>query len=222
MRARAQVLAEAEHKLKTPLTVVGGWAEILQDWERLDPAVVTQGTGALLDHSNRLRRQVDGLLKQARAEIITNDLEITAVAVDRFLRTQSVAFGVASIAHPVVVTSTARGSISADAEALHQVIGHLVDNAIKFAPRGCQIELSAKRRGDRIEIHVDDSGPGLPEGLDVFGAFERSVAGGQTVEGVGLGLHIVRTLVEAMNGTVSAGNNARGGASFTVSLPVAA
>jgi diguanylate cyclase (GGDEF)-like protein/PAS domain S-box-containing protein len=222
LRDRSLFLAQAEHKLKTPLTVIRGWAETLQDWDRLETKTVQHGTGAMLEHSNRLLRQVDGLLQQARAEIITTDLVLERIAADRFVRSQAIAFGTVSKAHPVVVTSASRAAVRADREALHQVLGHLIDNAVKFSPAGGQIELEARRRGERIEITVADGGPGLPPGVDVFAAFERATAVGEPVDGVGLGLHIVRTLVESMDGTIKATENARGGASFVISLPVAA
>jgi signal transduction histidine kinase len=102
------------------------------------------------------------------------------------------------------------------------VLGHLVDNAIKYSPAGTVILLRALSADDCIEVEVCDEGVGIPEGVDVFAPFQRGED--ETVaatSGVGLGLHIVQSLTQAMGGTVDARHNDHRGSTFTVRLPVA-
>ena len=103
--------------------------------------------------------------------------------------------------------------------ALHQVLGHLLDNAVKYSPARGVIRVVGRATPDGAAIDVADEGPGLPSGVDVFEAFRRGDPQRAGAAGIGLGLHIVRTLVEAMGGTVAAEANDAGGTTFTVSLP---
>ena len=110
--------------------------------------------------------------------------------------------------------------LRADPTALHQVLGHLLDNAIKYSPRRTVVNVLASSSSKGVVITVVDEGVGLPEEIDVFEAFKRGdrhLVG--ATSGIGLGLHIVRNLVEAMGGTVTAETNPWRGSTFTVYLP---
>jgi signal transduction histidine kinase len=108
----------------------------------------------------------------------------------------------------------------ADPTALHEVLAHLVENAVKYSPGGTTIVLRSalSADGDAI-IDIVDQGIGIPDDVDVFAAFQRGADRG--TPGVGLGLYIVRNLVHAMGGTVDAHRNAVVGSTFTVRLPIA-
>jgi two-component system sensor histidine kinase KdpD len=102
------------------------------------------------------------------------------------------------------------------------VLVNLLDNAARYTPHGCQIEISAQAFDRRVEIRVADNGPGLPAGSEskVFDKFFR----GSTVapdgrRGVGLGLAICRAVVEAHGGTIAAATRSQGGAEFSIVLP---
>lgn len=113
--------------------------------------------------------------------------------------------------------------LMADDQALNSVLYHLLDNALKYAPQG-EITVTAEAADGRVNIHVLDSGPGIPlEDLPLlFDRFFRSNArDSQTVYGHGLGLYIVRRLVDAMGGQVEASNRPEGGACFTCRLRLA-
>jgi signal transduction histidine kinase len=108
---------------------------------------------------------------------------------------------------------------TADRAALHRVFGNLIDNAIKYSPDGGAITLRTRNRGGHAEIEVRDHGIGIVEGVDVFAPFQRAERDAMSdVAGVGLGLYIVRNLVEAMGGTVGVSANEDGGCTFTVDL----
>jgi signal transduction histidine kinase len=105
-----------------------------------------------------------------------------------------------------------------DPAGLQQILGHLIENAVKYSPAGGTLRLRVAGQGGSVVIDVVDEGVGLPHGVDVFAAFQRGPD--HETSGVGLGLYIVRNLVEGMGGKVTARSNAAGpGSTFTVVLP---
>jgi signal transduction histidine kinase len=138
------------------------------------------------------------------------------------LGTIAAAFDGVSASHHILA-ETPPGLVAwADPIPLHQVIGHLLDNAIKYSPNGGDITIRAARTDEDIQIDVIDEGIGLPdpEAIDVFEPFQRGDlnAIGAT-PGVGLGLHIVRTLVVSMGGSVTARPHTDRGSTVTICLP---
>jgi signal transduction histidine kinase len=108
----------------------------------------------------------------------------------------------------------------ADRDRLRQAIANLVDNAIKYTPRGGRIEMRAERGAEATEIHVSDTGLGIPE-HDLPRIFDRLYRGDQSraTRGLGLGLSLVRAYVEAQGGTVSVQSRPGQGSTFTIRLP---
>jgi len=106
--------------------------------------------------------------------------------------------------------------VSVDPAALQQVLGHLLENAVKYSPDGTTVTVAARRDDVGVLIDVTDAGVGLPDDIDVFAPFER---GDTDTEGAGLGLYIVRNLVRAMGGEVTATSNPERGSTFSVRLP---
>ncbi|HVM09345.1 MAG TPA: GAF domain-containing sensor histidine kinase [Acidimicrobiales bacterium] len=218
---RAAALAEAEHKLKTPLTIIKGWVHTLQrDWTRLDDEGRNQGLSTIATHTDRLVRQVEALLRDAQAEALADRIHIERIDLRRFLADEVTTFSKISPSHEVVLGPVDDLTVAADREALHQIIGHLIDNSAKYADGG-PITVSATAGEGCVEISVADEGPGLPAGIDVFAAYERGAAARATAKGAGLGLHIVRNLATAMAGSARAANRADGrpGAVMTVVVP---
>jgi two-component system phosphate regulon sensor histidine kinase PhoR len=116
----------------------------------------------------------------------------------------------------------AAAAVSGDARALEHVLSNLVDNAVKYCPAGTRVTVSASLVGNRVNLVVSDTGPGIPaEHLPrVFERFYRVDAGrSREVGGTGLGLSIVKHMVEAMSGRVWVDSEVGRGSTFTVSLP---
>jgi len=110
--------------------------------------------------------------------------------------------------------------VNIDAALIERVLCNLLENAVKYTPAGSQIRISAHATSERVNITVDDDGPGLPKGREeaIFQMFERGRKESAT-PGVGLGLAICRAIVEAHEGTIRGASRPRGGARFTVELP---
>jgi two-component system sensor histidine kinase KdpD len=113
--------------------------------------------------------------------------------------------------------------VSADARRIGQVLVNLVSNASKYTDKSSPIELRLEVRGEAVRVSVADRGPGIPSGIEdqLFEPFYRTdAAAGSTKAGVGLGLSIVRSIVEAHDGNVGAKNRRGGGACFWFDLPI--
>src|SRR6266851_5500914 len=107
-----------------------------------------------------------------------------------------------------------------DPGALQQIVGHLLENAVAYSPGGGRIRVHAYADGGRAVLEVCDQGIGVPDGIDIFAPFSRGTGSQvQAVRGSGIGLYVVRTLVEAMGGEVSARRHPDAGSTFTVRLP---
>lgn len=221
LRSQTMVLAEAEHRLKTALAVITGWAGTLEDrWEELDDARRRAGLSIIRRASEGMAEEARRLLEDARAEMCMLDLAPVEIDLRDVLELNVATFTGLSSTH-AIVSVTPPGddvAVEVDPAALQQVLGHLLENAVKYAPAGTTVAVGARREADVVVIDVADQGPGLPPGVDVFAPFQR---GTDVVskDGVGLGLYIVRNLVRAMGGEVLAASNADGGSTFSVRLP---
>ena len=112
--------------------------------------------------------------------------------------------------------------VRVDRAALNHALGNLIDNAIKYSPDGGTVTLGVRPTGEHVENDVTDEGVGYIDNVEMFAPFHRGRdETTATVAGTGLGLYIVRTLVEAMGGTVTARANQDRGSTFTIRLPAA-
>jgi len=113
--------------------------------------------------------------------------------------------------------------IEVDPVLFEQVLFNVLDNASKYAPVGTTVRISAQQAHDKIRLQIEDEGAGIPSGEaeHIFDRFHRATKGDQVRAGTGLGLTIARGFIEAMGGTISAGNRIdRAGAMFTLELPI--
>ena len=224
--ARA-LLTSISHDLRTPLASVLGAASTLRD---LDGALPVEAKAELLttiiEESERLNRFIVNLLNMTRLEAgaVAPNLAPQDVAetIDTALRrTQKILAG-----HRVAVEiAPDLPTLRLDPVLFEQVLVNLLDNAAKYAPEDSTVTLRARQDGRTVRIEVLDEGFGLPEAdvERVFDKFYRVRKSDRVRAGTGLGLAISRGFVEAMGGTVTAGNRRdRLGATFTVTLPLPA
>jgi PAS domain S-box-containing protein len=226
-RLKDEFLATVSHELRTPLTAILGWAHLLRtgqtDDEKMAKALET------IERNARAQAQlIDDLLDVSR--IITGKIRIDVRPVDpnSFIDAAVEAVRPAAEAKGVRlqrIMDTGVATVSGDPVRLQQVVWNLLSNAIKFTPKGGRVQVRLERVNSHIEIAVSDTGPGIASEFlpYVFDRFRQ--ADGRTTRqhgGLGLGLSIVRHLVELHGGTVRAESEGEGqGATFTVLLPVA-
>lgn len=222
-----QFLATVSHELRTPLTSILGWAQMLTSG-KLNPAM-TERAVATIERNARAQAQiVEDLLDISR--IVSGKLRLNVqlfsphIAVESAVEAMRPAALAKSVALQVVVDPLA-GPISGDPERLQQIVWNLVANAVKFTPKGGRVHLALQRDHSNVQIVVTDNGAGIPPDYlpRVFDSFTQvDSSSSRKHGGLGLGLAIVRKLVELHGGTVQAHSEGLGkGASFTVSLPVA-
>ena len=221
LRSQTMLLAEAEHRLKTALAVMTGWATTLEDrWEDLDDDRKLEGLAIIRRAGEGMAEQARLLLQEARAEMRVLDQTPVRLDLRDVLDLNAATFEGLSQTHRIRSATPPDVDVAVDVDpaALQQVLGHLLENAVKYSPDGTTVTVLARRDDHGVVIEVVDEGDGVPEDVDVFAPFQRGA--GVTAEGAGLGLYIVRNLVRAMGGHVTAQRNPSGpGSTFSVRLP---
>jgi CheY-like chemotaxis protein len=224
-RVKDEFLAVVSHELRTPLTAITGWADILLEG-KVPGSTQLRGLQAIQRQSRSQRQLIDDLLDVSR--IVSGKLRLDFRAVEPSKIISSAIDVVRPTAHAknislVVHLDTREGKMSGDPERLQQVIWNLLSNAIKFTLEGGRVEIRSRWLESSIEIVVLDTGQGIsPEFLPhVFERFQQAdVSTTRAHGGLGLGLSIVRHLVEIHGGTVQADSAGKDkGSTFTVCLP---
>ena len=220
-----EFLATVSHELRTPLTAILGWSNMLLAGKLGDEA---RDRALEIIHRNAQSQNqlISDLLDVSRIISGKLRLDLRTVELSPIIEAAAEATRPAAEAKAVHVTTSLdphAGPVNGDADRLQQVVWNLLTNAIKFTPEGGLIEVKSCIVGSRIEVTVRDTGIGIaPEFLPhIFDRFRQADPGTNRIHGgMGLGLSIVRQLVELHGGTVRAESVGAGkGATFTVSLP---
>jgi signal transduction histidine kinase/ActR/RegA family two-component response regulator len=225
-RAKDEFLATLSHELRTPLTAILGWARILRKEEVDDPTRV-RGLEVIERNVQSQSRLIEDVLDVSR--IITGKMQLNVRriemrgVIDAAIESVRPAAEAKKIDLVPVVEGPA--AIKGDAERLQQVVWNLLSNAIKFTPNGGRIEARLRTRGEQVDLEVTDSGKGIPSEFlpYVFDRFRQADSSSTRAHGgLGIGLALVRHLVELHGGNVSARSGGEGkGSTFAISLPVA-
>jgi PAS domain S-box-containing protein len=225
-RAKDDFLALVSHELRSPLNALKGWAHVLSSATRPDPFLITRATEAIKRNVEHQARLIDDLLDTSR--IISGKLEIERRPLD-FVEVVQAAIDLArdsAQAKQIALrfaADEASLAVVGDPGRLQQVVINLLSNAVKFTPAGGCVDIALRRFGGRVELSVSDTGIGIePTFLPhVFNRFSQ--ADSSTVRrycGLGIGLALVRYLVELHGGRISAASPGPGrGATFTAELP---
>ena len=225
-RVKDEFLSTLSHELRTPLTAIMGWSDLLLH-DEVEPDKRQQAIETIARNANSQCQLINDLLEVSR--IITGKLRLEFVACEL----QSVVEAAAESIRPTAEAKGIRlqvsldpnaGSVFGDSERLQQVVWNLLSNGVKFTPSGGSVQVSLHRINSHVEIVVADTGMGihrdfLPHVFDRFRQADGSTT--RSYGGLGLGLAIVRHLVELHGGTAyaeSAGENQ--GSKFTVRLPL--
>jgi signal transduction histidine kinase len=223
-RRRLQLVGDVAHELRTPLATLDGYLEGLQDGV-VDPSPATWTL--LRRETGRLNRLVDDLSQLWRAEARQLPLTIEAIDVSTLVNDVIEQFRSQATSRTLSISSNLSSGVTvhADRDRLAQVLGNYLSNAIRYSPDGAAIVVSAHRAEGEVIVAVGDHGPGLtPEQRDhVFERFYRiDPSRSRALGGSGIGLAIVRALVDAMGGRAWAESDGLGtGSTFLVSLPAA-
>jgi two-component system phosphate regulon sensor histidine kinase PhoR/two-component system sensor histidine kinase VicK len=219
-------IAFAAHELRGPITVIRGYLDVLED--ELS-GVLAEDQHELFRRltvsANRLSGYINNILNTSRYdrrhlkvhlnedslsgiyETIRDDMDLRARAQNRLL----------SVEIPVGLPS-----VAADRASISEVMGNLIDNAIKYSNEGGAINVTAAIKGDMVEVSVEDHGIGMPGNVvsQLFQKFYRSHHSRETVAGTGIGLYISKGIVESHGGTISVRSEEGRGSTFTFALPI--
>jgi len=227
-RLKDEFLTTLSHELRTPLTAILGWTRILRA-PALDPGRFAHGLDVIERNVNAQAKLIDDLLdisriSAAKLRLNTRPMALVPV-VEGVVEGLRPSWEAKSLDVQVVVDPSAAGrsDVSGDADRLQQVVWNLLSNAVKFTPSGGSVEVRVERAGGNVRIRVSDTGKGIsPDFLShVFDRFRQADSSTtRTHGGLGIGLAIVRHIVEMHGGTVSAASPGPGqGSTFVVSLP---
>ncbi|HEX3924406.1 MAG TPA: ATP-binding protein, partial [Streptosporangiaceae bacterium] len=221
--AKDLFLATTSHELRTPITVVQGFASTLANrWDKLDDADRRSAVQTIADRAGALAKLVEQLLLGSRAgadQLAVNNAPFDLAGL---LRGAAVAFRPLSEKHTLTVDIPDQlPKAFGDPTATDVIVGQLLENAFKYSPDGGTVAVRAKQDGNQIEITVEDEGVGIPaeDRERVFERFVQGEAGDRRrFGGIGLGLYIVRQLARAQNGEVAADERKGGGTIMRLQL----
>jgi len=225
-RAKDEFLALVSHELRTPLNAIVGWVEILRADERKDEAFTSRALEVIRRNAGLQTRIIEDILDVSRIVAGKLQLDIRPVELAALVRSTVAAVQLSASQKDIRIRQVLQPVIepmSGDEQRLQQVIWNLLSNAIKFTPEGGEVEIRLEQIGTSAQITVSDTGVGIPASFlprifDRFSQADSSTT--RRYGGLGLGLAIVRHLVEQHGGSIkaySAGENQ--GAVFTLTLP---
>jgi signal transduction histidine kinase len=225
-RMKDEFVLTASHELRSPLTSVQGFAELLMLERDKLTAEQADTVEVILDNTRHLVRLLNDLLDLARSDAGRLEIKPVPVAVATIVEDAARTMRGQTDAKEqslVVEVDPDLPPINADPDRIRQVLVNLLTNANEYCPRGASILLSAFRSDYRVEIAVTDNGPGIPRPQleHIFDRFTRGDAGlTQRVGGTGLGLAISKSLVELHGGAIGAESAPGQGATFRIQLPL--
>ncbi|HEV3485379.1 MAG TPA: ATP-binding protein [Vicinamibacterales bacterium] len=225
-RAKDEFLATLAHELRSPMTAIRGWIQMLKIGD-LNPAEATEAL-SMIEASTKVQAHIiEDLMDVSRILAGKVMIEPALIELAPVVARAVATFRPAAALQGIHLTASIPQEpmlVFADETRMQQVGWNLISNAIKFTPRGGSVHVTLAREGSNAVIRVRDTGEGIsPELLpNVFDRYRQEEgAGGRAHAGLGLGLAIVRYLVESHGGTIHAFSEGRGrGAEFVVSLPL--
>jgi len=225
-RVRRDFVANVSHEFKTPLTAIQGFAETLLGGAIDDPQNRLRFLEIILEHSRRLARLTDDLLKLSKMDADKLELEIRRLSVAQFVESCIETTQRTAAEKDLRVSVNLQQplpDIAADRRRLAEVLQNLLDNAMQYTPAGGQIMVGASANGAEVTITVSDTGIGIPQ-ADQSRIFERfyrvDVARSREVGGTGLGLSISKHLVEAHGGRIWVESEVGQGSQFHFTVPI--
>ncbi len=210
------------HELRTPVTAIYGGSQVLRR-DHVDEATRREIIDDIVTESERLERLVENLLVLARAErhvaLGGRDPVLIRPILSRIVEDKRRRWAQATIE---VEVEPGLPPVTSDEGSVELVLRNLISNALKYGAPDGTVTIAVRRADEFVEVQVTDDGPGLPDGDTerLFELFYRTDDAKRRAQGAGIGLFVVRALVEAAGGRVAAANRPTGGASFSFRLPV--
>jgi PAS domain S-box-containing protein len=222
---KSTFVSVVSHELKTPVALIKGYADTLLRKDACwDEKTMQESLGVILEETDRLNHLIDNLLDASRLQAGALSLEMDQVALDALAERMAARFRTQTDNHEIVTDFPPDlPTVQGDAGRLEQVMTNLLSNAIKYSPAGGRIEISGRARPGEVVVTVTDQGVGIPL-EEQTRIFERFVRGArerhQRTPGAGLGLFLVKAIVEAHGGRIWVESHPGEGAAFSFALPL--
>lgn len=222
---RETILSMLGHELQTPLSIIKGYTDTLSRSEgKWDEETVRQGLKVIEEESDRLSQVMSKLLLASRLstrtlKLNTEPVQLSAL-VNKVVRRQS---NFTSIHKFVIDFAPDFPTVKVEPQLMEEVLTNLIENAIKYSPKGGKVSISGKKEEHLVKVAVSDQGMGIP--IDDMGhLFEKFQRGkksqSQRIHGTGLGLYIIKSIVEAHGGKLEVSSEVGKGSSFSFILPL--
>jgi len=217
---------DVSHELKTPLSIINGHASLLLRWGKDDKALLEESLLAIKNETKSMQTVIENLLDISRYESGRLKPNFTEFSIYEFYQRLVFEFNTIlqstnSLNAKINIFIEKDFFIKSDEELLHQIFTVLISNSLKFNLNNCEIKLSAFKKGKSIILEEEDNGIGIEEKIlpHIFERFFRGDSShSQNIQGSGLGLSIAQTLVNALDGKISAKNANPHGAIFRIEL----
>ncbi|HEX5036883.1 MAG TPA: ATP-binding protein [bacterium] len=222
---RKEFVANVSHELKTPLTCIRGYAETLKAGALDDPAAARRFVEKIETNAGQLQNLVEDILKLSQIESGRLDLAKSATGLAPVIGSICEEFAEMAASKKIDLRKEVAAGIAApvDVQAFRQILGNLVQNALKYTPERGAVTVSARASNGDVRVAVADTGIGIPEG-DLARVFERfyrvDKARSREMGGTGLGLAIVKHLVQAHGGDVGVKSEVGKGSEFWFTIPL--
>ncbi|HEV2590694.1 MAG TPA: ATP-binding protein [Gaiellaceae bacterium] len=219
---RADFVSLVSHEMRSPMAAVIGAARTLeQRWRELTPDQREAFLGLIADETTRLAALIGDVLDTSRIDAGTFSFRFADVDVSALVNEAVASATLAQSEIPVVLdVRPDLPQVRGDSERLRQVLGNLIDNAVKYSPDGESVEVRAAAYDHAVVVSVHDRGPGIAHDDQrlIFEKFGR-VSTGNSKPGTGLGLYIARSIAEAHGGSLEVASSVGRGSTFTLRLP---
>jgi two-component system, OmpR family, phosphate regulon sensor histidine kinase PhoR len=225
-KSRREFVANVSHELRTPLTSIIGYVETLIEDPNPNSETTREFLGVILKNASRMNRLTEDLLALASVESPDYKLSLQPIRASILLQDALDSIGGMVVDSGVKLQSSGAPDtlVMADADAMHQVFGNLMENSLKYAKSGKRIRAGARQLPSEVQFTIEDFGPGIAsEHLErIFERFYRvDKARSRESGGTGLGLAIVKHIVQAHGGRIWCESELGNGASFHFTLPMA-
>lgn len=218
-----QFVADASHELRTPITVIHGYAEMLDSWGKKDSSALQEGIEAIKSEATNMYGLIEKLLFLARADqnrqILKKTLVNTKVLIDDVFQETCII----ATSHKIVLAQNDAASIWGDFSSVKQMLRIFIENSMKYTPINGKITINAQKAGDCLDVTVKDTGIGIPDDDQpyVFNRFYRvDKSRSKFTGGTGLGLSIASWIAEQHDSTIHLESKLGKGTAITVKFPI--
>lgn len=216
-------VSDASHELRTPITVISGYADMLDRWGKKDPAALEEGIEAIKSEASNMYGLIEKLLFLARADqskqVLNKDLlEMRPLIEEVAQETHLIAPD-----YQIVLQQNDPSTIYADAASIKQMLRIFIENSIKYTPKGGTITIASTKINGQVDIKVQDTGIGIPkeDQSKIFNRFYRvDKSRSKDTGGTGLGLSIAQWIVQQHNGTIQLESKLGEGTTITIQIPL--